>query len=77
MKTLKLTLTERINLRTSGHIQYATTECLKDGEKVMIDEVGLCKAMLIVTGLFKLSIVQKQWMHTKDGTLIKKPEWSL
>jgi len=77
MKELKLSLTDRINLRTSEHIQYSTTEHLTDGEQVLVDKVGLCEAMPIVTGLFKLTITQNQWMHTKEGGLVKIPPWAL
>ena len=78
MKTLELTSVERINLRTSEHIQFATTEHLKDQEKVMINKVGICIVKTGgIKGLVKLKIVQKQWMYSKEGDLIKMPLWAL
>jgi len=78
MKTLKLTLTERINLRSSGHIQYATIEHFENGELIMIDKIGICQVKANnIRELVTLKTIQKQWMYTRDGTLIKTPEWGL
>jgi len=78
MKELKLSLTERINLRTSNHIQYATTEHFENGEKVVIKKVGICTVKTSgIRGLITLKITQKQWMYSKEGELIKTPEWGL
>lgn len=78
MKELKLTRTEEINLRSHHSIQYATTEHLENKERVMIDKIGICEVKTGgIKGLVTLKIVQKQWMYTRDGKLIKKPEWSL
>ena len=77
MKSLELPLTERINLRTSEHIQFATTEHLEDNEIIIVQKVGLCRVSARIKGLVKLTITQKQWMHTRDGILIEKPKWSL
>lgn len=78
MKELKLGLTEETNLRASGHIHHGTTEHFENRERVMINKVGICMVKTGgIKGLVKLKIVQKQWMYTREGTLIKKPEWSL
>jgi len=78
MKELKLSPVEEINLRSHNSIQYATAEHFENHEKVMIDKVGICMVKANnIQGLIKLSIVQKYWIYSKEGELIRMPKWCL
>ena len=70
MKAIELPLYEQINLRTSGHIQHATTE-LKNGEEVIVDMVGICNVKSDIRGLVELRVVKRLWVRDEKGELMK------
>ena len=70
MKVIELPLSEQINLRTSGHIQHATTE-LKDGEEVMVDMIGICNVKSDIKGLVELRVVKRLWVRDEKGELMR------
>ena len=72
MKTLKLSLTEEINLRTIGHIQHSTTEPFENGEKVVVDKVGICAVKTNIIGLIEIKVVERQWIYNRKGELVRK-----
>lgn len=72
MKTLKLSLTEGINLRSIGHIQHSTTEPFENGEKVLVDKVGICEVRSDIIGLIEIKVMERQWVYDRKGELVKK-----
>ena len=71
MKTLKLSLTKEINLRSIGHIQHSTTESFDNGEKVLVDMVGVCKVKCSIIGLIELKVIERLWIRDKKEELVK------